>query len=79
MLVCGVVALAASVYLVQVLEILKLRRIRLRQLIRIRREAGRPVPGEAEVDRGSREELQTGTFPAVDPETGEFEAIDSRA
>jgi UDP-GlcNAc:undecaprenyl-phosphate/decaprenyl-phosphate GlcNAc-1-phosphate transferase len=78
MFACGLFALAASIYLVYVLEILKLRRIRLRQLIGIRREAGRPVPAEAEVDRGVAEELQTGSFPAVDPETGEFEAIDSR-
>jgi UDP-GlcNAc:undecaprenyl-phosphate GlcNAc-1-phosphate transferase len=75
-IVCGVVALAASVYLIRVLEILKLRRVRLRQLIGIRREAGQPVPGEAEVDAGVARELETGTFPAVDPETGEFEALD---
>jgi UDP-GlcNAc:undecaprenyl-phosphate GlcNAc-1-phosphate transferase len=76
MVACGVVALAASIYLIRVLEILKLRRVRLRQLIGIRREAGKPVPAEAEVDAGVARELETGTFPAVDPETGEFEAVD---
>jgi UDP-GlcNAc:undecaprenyl-phosphate GlcNAc-1-phosphate transferase len=76
MVACGVVALAASIYLIRVLEILTLRRVRLRQLIGIRREAGKPVPAEAEVDAGVARELETGTFPAVDPETGEFEAVD---
>lgn len=47
---CGLVALASSVYLIYVLEILKLRR-------------GRLNP-------------QTGEFEAIDPETGEFEAIE---
>jgi UDP-GlcNAc:undecaprenyl-phosphate GlcNAc-1-phosphate transferase len=74
-----VAALAASIYLVYVLEILKLRRIRLRQLIGIRRAAGKPVPEEAEVDVGVARELETGSFPAVDPETGEFEALDTRS
>ena len=36
----GLLALAASVYLVEVLEILKLRRMRLRQLVSVRRDAG---------------------------------------
>ena len=78
-LACGVFALGASIYLVYVLEILKLRRFRLRQLVGIRREAGRPAPAEAEVDRGVAQELQTGSFPAVDPETGEFEAIEKQS
>lgn len=72
---CGILALAASVYLVEVLEILKLRQTRLRQLVTVRRQVGRPEPRPQEVDRAVEEELQTGTFPAVDPETGEFEAI----
>jgi UDP-GlcNAc:undecaprenyl-phosphate GlcNAc-1-phosphate transferase len=72
---CGLLALAASVYLVSVLEILKLRNVRLRQLVSIRRDAGRPVPVAAEVDRAVARELETGSFPAVDPETGEFEAV----
>ena len=64
-------ALAASVYLLVTLEILKLRRRRAREL------AGAGIPAEEElVDEGVARELETGSFPAVDPETGEFEAID---
>ena len=72
----GLLALAASVYLVEVLEILKLRQARLRQFVGLRRDAGRPVPGEEAVDRAVERELETGSFPVVDPETGEFEALD---
>jgi UDP-GlcNAc:undecaprenyl-phosphate/decaprenyl-phosphate GlcNAc-1-phosphate transferase len=78
MAVCGLLALAASVYLVEVLEILKLRRVRLRQLAGLRGIAGRPAPASAEVDQAVARELETGSFPAVDPETGEFEAIEPR-
>jgi hypothetical protein len=35
-----------------------------------------PVSGPDEVDSGVAEELETGKFPAVDPETGEFMALD---
>jgi UDP-GlcNAc:undecaprenyl-phosphate GlcNAc-1-phosphate transferase len=64
-------AIAASVYLVIILEILKLRRRRSSEL------AGAGVPAaEAVVDEGVARELETGSFPAVDPDTGEFEAID---
>jgi UDP-GlcNAc:undecaprenyl-phosphate/decaprenyl-phosphate GlcNAc-1-phosphate transferase len=76
MVVCGLVAIAASVYLVEVLEILKLRRVRLRQVVGIRGIAGKPVPASAEVDEAVAQELETGSFPTVDPETGEFEAIE---
>ncbi len=69
---CGIAALAASVYLVYVLEILKLRRFRVRKL----GEAGVVLP-EEEVDRGVARELETGSFPKVDPDTGEL-AIDDR-
>jgi UDP-GlcNAc:undecaprenyl-phosphate GlcNAc-1-phosphate transferase len=75
----GLLALGASVYLIEVLEILKLRRVRLRQVVGIRREARAPVPQAADVDRAVAEELETGTFPAIDPETGEFEAIEPAA
>ena len=68
----GLLALAASVYLVSVLEILKLRQTRLRQLVTIRRQVGGPEPAAQEVERAVEEELETGTFPAIDPETGEF-------
>jgi UDP-GlcNAc:undecaprenyl-phosphate/decaprenyl-phosphate GlcNAc-1-phosphate transferase len=74
----GLLALAASVYLVTVLEILTLRQMRLRQLIGVRRQAGRAAPAAQEVDRAVAQELETGSFPTVDPETGEFEAIDPR-
>ncbi len=70
---CGVLALAASVYLVEVLEILKLRRVRLRQVAGARADG--PLPAEVEVDRAVEQELETGTFPVIDPETGEFEAV----
>jgi len=69
-------ALATSVYLVYVLEILKLRRVRLRQVAGVRRQAHAPPPAPDEVDRAVEEELETGTFPAIDPETGEFGAVD---
>jgi UDP-GlcNAc:undecaprenyl-phosphate GlcNAc-1-phosphate transferase len=71
--VCGLIALAASVYLVVLLEILKLRRFRLRQLVGFLR--GAPA-GPDEVDMGVARELETGSFAAVNPDTGEFEAID---
>jgi UDP-GlcNAc:undecaprenyl-phosphate/decaprenyl-phosphate GlcNAc-1-phosphate transferase len=70
--VCLVAAVAASVYLLIALEILKLRRFRRRQLDR--------APGaklsDDEVDRGVARELETGSFDAVDPDTGEFAAVD---
>jgi UDP-GlcNAc:undecaprenyl-phosphate/decaprenyl-phosphate GlcNAc-1-phosphate transferase len=71
--VFGLAAIAASIYLVYVLEILKLRRVRNRQLTGMRRDAGRPVPEAAELDAGVAQELETGSFPAIDPETGELE------
>jgi UDP-GlcNAc:undecaprenyl-phosphate GlcNAc-1-phosphate transferase len=71
-LACGIVTLAASVYLVYVLEILKLRRFRVRRL----GEAGVVLP-EEEVDRGVARELETGSFPEIDPDTGEL-AIDEK-
>ena len=74
---CGLLAIAASFYLVSVLEILKLRQARLRQLVSLRRAVGRPAPVAQEVDRGVAEELESGTFPAVDPETGEFERVEA--
>ncbi len=65
--VCGVAALVASVYLLAALEILKLRNLR-------RRAA--PVARPETIDAGVARELETGSFPAVDPETGEFETIE---
>ena len=70
-LACAGAALAASVYLVVVLEILKLRRFRLRQL------AGTPgAPSPEEVDAGVARELETGSFEAIDPHAGEATALD---
>jgi UDP-GlcNAc:undecaprenyl-phosphate GlcNAc-1-phosphate transferase len=70
---CGLTALAASVYLVILLEILKLRRFRLRQLVGLR---GQAAAAPEEVDAGVARELETGSFAAINPQTGEFEAID---
>jgi len=71
-LVCAVAAVAASVYLLVALEVLKLRLSRFRELVGL----GVPVSGPEEVDSGVATELETGTFPAVDPETGEFMALE---
>lgn len=73
---CGILTIAASVYVVYTLQILKLKRSRLAQLGSRRSAAGAPPPAENEVDAGVAHELETGTFAAVDPETGEFKAID---
>ncbi len=69
--VCGVAAVVASVYLLVALEILKLRRYRSVS----GRRAARGAPPET-IDAGVARELETGSFPALDPETGELEAID---
>jgi UDP-GlcNAc:undecaprenyl-phosphate GlcNAc-1-phosphate transferase len=76
MAACLLAAIAASVYLVEVLEILKLRQTRLRQLVSLRRQVGKPEPAIEEVNVAVEQELETGSFPVVDPETGEFEALD---
>ena len=57
----GVLGLAASVYLVYVLEILKFRRFRERQLAK---QAGM---SQAEIDAEIEREMETGEFQAVDP------------
>jgi len=72
---CGVATLAASVYLLAALEILKLRRTRLRQMLALRSADERP-PAEAEVDAGVARELETGSFAAINPQTGEVETVD---
>jgi UDP-GlcNAc:undecaprenyl-phosphate GlcNAc-1-phosphate transferase len=69
---CGVAAVAASVYLLLALEILKLRMSRFRELVGL----GVPVSTPEELDASVATELETGTFPAVDPETGEFAAVE---
>jgi UDP-GlcNAc:undecaprenyl-phosphate GlcNAc-1-phosphate transferase len=70
---CGLATLAASVYLVVLLEILKLRRFRFRQLVGLR---GSAAPPREEVDAGVARELETGSFAALNPETGELDVID---
>jgi UDP-GlcNAc:undecaprenyl-phosphate GlcNAc-1-phosphate transferase len=76
MAACLLAAIAASIYLVEVLEILKLRQTRLRQLVSLRRQVGKPEPALEEVNVAVEQELETGSFPTIDPETGEFEAVD---
>jgi UDP-GlcNAc:undecaprenyl-phosphate GlcNAc-1-phosphate transferase len=65
-----VVVLAASVYLVYVLEILKFRRL---DAIRLRRV--RPDATEAEIDADVEQRLATGEFDAVRRETEDFPAL----
>lgn len=64
--VCILVALAASIYVIYVLEILKLRHLRLWQ-----RRGGRPAEdpdvARAEVDEEVDRELETGEFEPVEP------------
>ena len=61
----GLVAVAASVYLVYVLEILKFRRFRARQLRRQAIRHGEPAPPPAAVDAEVEREVETGDFEAV--------------
>jgi UDP-GlcNAc:undecaprenyl-phosphate GlcNAc-1-phosphate transferase len=56
----GLVVIAASAYLVYVLEILKFRRLDAMRLRRLRPEAS-----AAEIERGVSEDLETGEFRAV--------------
>ncbi len=63
----GVLALAASVYLVEVLEILKLRQTRLRQLITLRRQVGAPEPEPQEVERAVEAGARDRHFPRRRP------------
>lgn len=73
MAACLAGALAASVYVIYVLEIFKLRRERLRQLFGRTRA---PAPVVEEVDAAVERELETGEFKAIDPATGEVAEID---
>jgi UDP-GlcNAc:undecaprenyl-phosphate GlcNAc-1-phosphate transferase len=66
MVAFAIPALVASVYLVLVLEILKLKRFRQFQLRRTRMLEGEPPPAEAEVDAGVAHELETGEFEIAD-------------
>ncbi len=67
----GLVVLAASVYLVYVLEILKFRRL---DAIRLRR--ARPEVTESEIDADVDARLGTGEFDAVRRETDEFQRVE---
>ena len=71
--VCLVAAIAASIYLVITLEILKLRRQRLRELVP--RPRARPASTRRSSTRASRASSRPASS-ALDPETGEFEAVD---
>jgi UDP-GlcNAc:undecaprenyl-phosphate GlcNAc-1-phosphate transferase len=68
--VLGLIALAASVYLVYVLEILKFKRLDAMRLRRIR-----PDASEAEIDADVALRMETGEFDAVRRETEEFERL----
>jgi len=64
----GLVALAASVYLVLVLEILKFRRFRERQLRKQAPPDGKPALSESEIEAEINREVETGEFEIVRPE-----------
>src|SRR5438477_116647 len=66
----GVIAVAASVYLVYVLEILKFRHL---DTVRLRRL--RPDASPAEIERGVALDLETGEFRAVSPPDGRASAV----
>jgi UDP-GlcNAc:undecaprenyl-phosphate GlcNAc-1-phosphate transferase len=69
-------AVAASVYLVVVLEILKFRRFREREIRRQVETGELPALSEEEIEVEIGREVETGEFEAVrPPETGEFEAV----
>ncbi|MEO7197319.1 MAG: MraY family glycosyltransferase [Solirubrobacterales bacterium] len=63
-----VLGVAASFYVIYVLEILKLRRFRFRQVA-----AKVEAPDSEDVDREVEHELETGSFREPDPDTGEFQ------
>jgi UDP-GlcNAc:undecaprenyl-phosphate GlcNAc-1-phosphate transferase len=65
-----VAVVAASVYLVYVLEILKFRRLNAMRLRRVRPEAA-----DDEIDADSQHRMETGEFEAVRRETEEFGAL----
>jgi UDP-GlcNAc:undecaprenyl-phosphate/decaprenyl-phosphate GlcNAc-1-phosphate transferase len=60
MALIGVIALAASVYLVYVLEIFKFRRLRAREL-----RSDDPGTSEAEIDERVEQDIETGEFDRV--------------
>jgi hypothetical protein len=75
----GLVAVAASIYLVVVLEILKFKRFRERELRRQVETGEIAALSQAEIEAEAEREVETGEFQAVrPPDTGEFQAV-SRA
>jgi UDP-GlcNAc:undecaprenyl-phosphate GlcNAc-1-phosphate transferase len=72
MVLLGVLALIASVYLVYVLEILKFKRLDTMRLRRVK-----PDASEEEIDSDVVQRLGTGEFDAVRRETEEFERLRS--
>ena len=64
----GLLVIAASVYLVYVLEILKFKRL---DTVRLRRMGAT----EAEIDEDVERRLETGEFEQVRRETEEFDAV----
>src|ERR671923_14956 len=72
----GLIALAASFYLVLVLEILKFRRFREREIRRQVETGEIPALTNAEIEHEIEREVETGEFePVRPPETDEFEAV----
>ncbi|MBA3263761.1 MAG: undecaprenyl/decaprenyl-phosphate alpha-N-acetylglucosaminyl 1-phosphate transferase [Thermoleophilaceae bacterium] len=75
----ALIAVAASVYLVIVLEILKFKRFRERELRRQVETGEIAALSASEIDTEIEREVETGEFKAVPPpETGEFEAVTQR-
>jgi UDP-GlcNAc:undecaprenyl-phosphate/decaprenyl-phosphate GlcNAc-1-phosphate transferase len=64
-LAAGLLALATSVYLVYILEILKFRRFRERQLRREAMARGAEPPPQATIEAAIEREVETGEFTAV--------------
>jgi UDP-GlcNAc:undecaprenyl-phosphate/decaprenyl-phosphate GlcNAc-1-phosphate transferase len=72
----GLVALAASLYLVLVLEILKFRRFREREIRRQVETGEIPALSAAQIEEEIERQVETGEFEALrPPETGEFEQV----
>jgi UDP-GlcNAc:undecaprenyl-phosphate/decaprenyl-phosphate GlcNAc-1-phosphate transferase len=70
----GLLAIAASIYLVLVLEILKLKRWRQFQLKREKLAQGEPPPVDTEVDAQLARELETGEFEAADVRAAAYQS-----
>ncbi len=71
MVVLGILVVAASVYLVYVLEILKFRRL---DAVRLRRL--RPDATQAEIEQDVIQDFETGEFPTVSaPESGDVHVV----